>query len=286
MAIVWDDRLKKNILDIGGALNPRWGKALAAGVDLFENFFLETDPDSIARKSNSGCPKKWFQRFKRDPSGIHLVMGKQRGGKNALCFFLAQATGRKPIYAITAASDVLPGVEVIEDILHVPKGGVCVVDDAQLFFNSMRTDGDDYMKLRNLSNFIEKSDICLILNAHSTTLLNKTPTESTKTLIFKELGFFGAETERGYVKPYAQIADAFFQRIPVPKRVKYTVLFDLPYKCFGVAKTPLPKGWSKKVSTSCKIINAEFNELPKKEDKIKEEVDKKPDEESFEDFKE
>jgi hypothetical protein len=50
------------------------------------------------------------------------------------------------------------------------------------------------MKLRNLSNIIEKSDICLILNAHSTTLLNKTPTESTKTLIFKELGFFGAES--------------------------------------------------------------------------------------------
>ena len=60
----------------------------------------------------------------------------------------------------------------------------------------------------------------------------------------------------------------------MPKRVKYTVLFDLPYKCFGVAKTPLPKGWSKKVSTSCKIIDADFNELPKKEDKIKEEVDK------------
>ena len=85
----------------------------------------------------------------------------------------------------------------MDDILQVPKSGVCVVDDAQLFFNSMRTGGDDYMKLRNLSNIIEKSDICLILNAHSTTLLNKTPTESTKTLIFKELGFFGAETERG-----------------------------------------------------------------------------------------
>jgi hypothetical protein len=41
MAIVWDDRLKKNIMDIGAALNPRWGGALAAGVDLFENLFLE-----------------------------------------------------------------------------------------------------------------------------------------------------------------------------------------------------------------------------------------------------
>ncbi|HUW67526.1 MAG TPA: hypothetical protein VMW20_05700 [Candidatus Nanoarchaeia archaeon] len=50
------------------------------------------------------------------------------------------------------------------------------------------------MKLRNLANIIEKSNICLIFNAHSTTLLNKTPTESTRTLIFKELGFFGADT--------------------------------------------------------------------------------------------
>jgi len=83
---------------------------------------------------------------------------------------------------------------VIEDILQVPRGGVCVIDDAQLFFSSMRTGDDDYMKLRNLANIIEKSNICLIFNAHSTMLLNKTPTESTRTLIFKELGFFGADT--------------------------------------------------------------------------------------------
>ncbi len=111
MAIVWDDRLKRNILDIGGALDPRWGKALAAGVDLFENIFLENDTDSRAHRNNSGCSKKWFQRFKRDPSGIHLVIGEQRGGKTALCFFLAQATGREPIYAITAASEVLRGLK-------------------------------------------------------------------------------------------------------------------------------------------------------------------------------
>jgi hypothetical protein len=199
MAIVWDDKLKRNLLDIGSALNPRWGRALSAGVDLFENMFLDTDTGS-GGQINTGCSKKWFQRFRKDPSGIHLVIGKQRGGKSALCFFLAQATLRRPIYAITAADEVLPEVEVIEDILQVPRGGVCVIDDAQLFFNSMRTGDDDYMKLRNLANIIEKSNICLIFNAHSTTLLNKTPTESTRTLIFKELG---------YIRPYAAIAYAF-----------------------------------------------------------------------------
>ncbi|MBE0523991.1 MAG: hypothetical protein IBX40_06645 [Methanosarcinales archaeon] len=65
---------------------------------------------------------------------------------------------------------------MIEDILQVPRGGVRVIDDAQLFFNSMRTGDDDYMKLRNLANIIEKSKICLI---------------------FKELGFFGADTKTG-----------------------------------------------------------------------------------------
>lgn len=64
------------------------------GVDLFENLFIETDTGSRTQRNNSGCSKKWFQRFKRDPGGIHLVIGKQRGGKTALCFFLAQATGR------------------------------------------------------------------------------------------------------------------------------------------------------------------------------------------------
>lgn len=31
--------------------------------------------------------------------------------------------------------------------LSIPRGSVCVVDDAQLFFNSMHTKGDDYMVL-------------------------------------------------------------------------------------------------------------------------------------------
>ncbi len=193
---------------------------------------------------------------------------------------------------------MIPGVELIDKMaqydpetkefkLLIPGGSVCVIDDAQLFFNSMRTKGDDYMVLRNLSNVIEKSDICLILNAHSTSLLNKTPTEAAKSLIFKELSFFGAETERGYVKPFAEIAHAIFQRInPAPKRIKYSVIFDMPYNCVGIAKTPLPKGWNEKVSTSCRIIDAEFTEHSKKEDKIKEEVDKNPGEESFEDFRE
>ena len=62
------------------------GRALSAGVDLFENMFLDTGSGG---QINTGCSKKWFQRFRRDPSGIHLVIGKQRGGKSALCFFLA-----------------------------------------------------------------------------------------------------------------------------------------------------------------------------------------------------
>ena len=82
------------------------------------------------------------QRFRRDPSGTHLVIGKQRGGKSVLCFFLAQTTRMRPIYAITAAVEVLP--EVVEDILQVPRGDVCVIDDVQLFFNSMRTGDDSY----------------------------------------------------------------------------------------------------------------------------------------------
>jgi hypothetical protein len=88
-----------------------WGRALSTGVDLFENLFLDTDTGS-GGQINTGCSKKWFQRFRRDPGGIHLVIGKQRGGESALCFFLTRATGLRPIYAITAADEVLPGGEV------------------------------------------------------------------------------------------------------------------------------------------------------------------------------
>lgn len=241
MAIVWDERLKRNVHNIGVAFDPKMGSVIDAGMDIFESVFLDMEeaPQKKHTGKHTGCATKWFQRFREDPSGIHLVIGRQRSGKTALCFYLAQATQRDPIYAITAASEVPPGVQVIDDIQAVPAGGICIIDDAQLFFNSMRVKGDDYIILRNLTNMIEKNKICLIFNTHEATLLQNTPISAAKTLLFKELGIFGAETERGYIRSYAKIAHEIFQKFKVPDRVKYTVIFDMRYGCMGVAKTPL-----------------------------------------------
>ena len=63
------------------------------------------------------------------------------------------------------------------------------------------------------------------------------------------------------------------------------MLFDLPYNCIGIAKNPLPKGWSQKVSTSCTIIDAEYTVLSKGEDNINGESGEHSDE-TFEDFTE
>ncbi len=277
--MVNERKLVKGLAVAAAAFDSKWGKAFT-GILGVADAILEESEDSEGKKSvvspevgevlrrlgikeipRRTCPKNWLKRFFKDPSGIHLVVGRQRAGKTALCFWLAQVTGRKPVYAITLSPDVLEGVKVIDDIMEVPDNGVVVIDDAQTFFDSIRQEDDDYMKLRHLSNIIEKRGICVLFNVHSTTLLNKTPVESTKTLIFKELNYFGAEAERGFVQKYAFIAEAMIKEIPITHRKEYTVFFDLPYDCFGIAKTPLPKGWNQKISTSCHhtVIDAEYN---------------------------
>lgn len=283
--MVNERKLVKGLAVAASALDSKWGRAFT-GILGVADAILEDSEDSEGRKSavspqvrevlrrlgikempRRDCPKNWLHRFIKDPSGIHLVVGRQRAGKTALCFWLAQATAKKPIYAITLSPDVLEGVEVIDDIMEVPDNGVVVIDDAQTFFDSIRQADDDYMKLRHLSNIIEKRGVCVLFNVHSTTLLNKTPVESTKTLIFKELNYFGAEAERGFVQKYAFIAEALIKEIPITHRKEYAVFFDLPYDCFGIAKTPLPKGWNQKISTSCHhtVIDAEYNVIDEDE---------------------
>lgn len=278
-------KLVKGGTQVASAFDSRWGKAISGLLGVADAFLEDSEDETGARISpkirellkrigmkkcpNRKCPRNWLKRFIKDPSGIHLVVGRQRAGKTALCYWLAQMTGRKPIYAITLSPDVLDGVTVIEDIMEVPDKGVVVIDDAQTFFDSIRTENDDYMKLRHLSNIIEKRGVCVLFNVHSTTLLNKTPVESTKSLLFKELNYFGAEAERGFLKKHAMAAEVLIKSTPVLKRKEYTVFFDLAYDCYGIARTPLPKGWSQKVSTSCQhtVIDADYTVLDEDKEK-------------------
>lgn len=212
-------------------------------------------------RRRNGCIRAWLQDFRQRPGGVHLVIGKQRSGKTALCYFLAQKTGKKPIYAITAAKEVLPGVEVIYTIDAIPERGVCVVDDASLFFDSLRSkgDGDSYKALRDAVIVSEKQDICFLINVHDSSLLNKAAFSQCKSIIFKEPNLMSLETERPAIGRITQHVQQGFNRIPKPNRPNYFFLFSSD--CKGWGKAPLPAGWSQKISTSCRIVDAEFHEV-------------------------
>lgn len=245
-------------------------------------------------KRRKGCIRAWLGEFREHPGGVHLVIGKQRSGKTALCYFLAQKTGRKPIYAITAAREVPLGVEVTYDIDRVPPGSVCVVDDASLFFNSMRTKktDDNYQLIRDLLIFSEKQDLCVLFNAHDTSLLNKTAFSQAKAIFFKEPNLMALDTERPGVRRILQHVQQGFNRIKKGQRESYFFLFSSD--CKGWGKAPLPAGWSQKISTSCRITDAEFHDVEEEdpEESFEEKQhgkrrreEKKEGEESFEEFK-
>jgi len=256
-------------------------------LDLIRNIGAGEEGDEKRRK---GCIRAWLNDFREHPGGVHLVIGKQRSGKTALCYFLAQKTGRKPIYAMTAATEVPIGVEVIFDIDSIPGGGVCVIDDASLFFDSLRVKGDNnsYKGLRDAVIVSEKQDICFLINVHDSSLLNKAAFSQCKSIIFKEPNLMSLETERPAISKIMQHVQEGFNKISKSQRPNYFFLYSSD--CRGWGKAPLPSGWSQKISTSCRTIDAEFTEIDKKEESFGEKPPrkqrKKEDEaESFEEFK-
>ena len=77
--------------------------AVARGIEhAVEDLILESidiDGDSGSGNGSNNqknrCIRVWLREFKEHPGGVHLIIGKQRSGKTALCYFLAQQTGRK-----------------------------------------------------------------------------------------------------------------------------------------------------------------------------------------------
>jgi hypothetical protein len=246
--------------------------AVAKGIEhAVEDLILEsidTDGDSGSGDGSNNrrnrCIKVWLREFKHHPGGVHLIIGKQRSGKTALCYFLAQQTGRKT-YAITAAKDVPPGVYVIHDPDCVPEGAVCIIDDASLFFNSMRTKKTDeeYQLLRDILVISEKQDICFIFNTHDSSLLHSTVLGQCRTLFFKEPNLMFSGTERASIKRIMQYVQQGFIKIHKTKRSSYFFLYSADCRAWG--KFPLPQGWNQKVSTSV-IYDAEFREIKDQND--------------------
>ncbi len=246
--------------------------AVAKGIEhAVEDLILEgidTDGDSGSGNGSNNrknrCLKFWLREFKQHPGGVHLIIGKQRSGKTALCYFLAQQTSRKT-YAITAARDVPPGVYVIHDPDCIPEGAVCIIDDASLFFNSMRTKKTDeeYQLLRDILVISEKQDICFIFNTHDSSLLNSIVLGQCKTLFFKEPNLMFSGTERASIKRIMQYVQQGFIKIPKTKRNSYSFLYSADCRAWG--KYPLPSGWNQKVSTSV-IYDADFKVIKDKDD--------------------
>lgn len=232
-------------------------------------------------RRRKGCISAWLREYREHPGGLHLVIGRQRSGKTALCYYLAQQTG-KPIYAMTAASEVPPEVRVIYNIDVLPPGSICVVDDASLFFNSMRRDGDAYMALRDAAIVSEKQDISFLINVHDSSLLNKTAMSQCKSIFFKEPNLMSTETERPGIRRMIEQVQQGFNKIPKTIRNSYFFLYSSD--CKGWGKAPLPAGWSQKVSTSLAFVrDAEFEEID--EVKGKEKENQPMDGDTFEEFK-
>ncbi len=247
------------------------GKTLAkSGVEYLKN--LENEDEDI-KNLPSNCLKKWIRNFRSSPAGVHIIIGKQRSGKTALCYTLAQLTGRIPIYIITTASKFLSGAKPISTIDEVPRNSVCIVDDASYFYSSMKKAGDsNYDALRELIIFAEKQNICFLFNTHDTTLLNKHVLGQCKSIFFKQPNLFGVETERKMIKVLLDNIQKQFNQIPVPQREKWFYLYSSDCKAWG--KNSLPKDWSNQVSTSLgDVTDAKYEVIEDNDNKKPDDTD-------------
>lgn len=234
-------------------------------LDLYDVYSRE----SVRKKATAGNKEVFLKELRKDPFGVHLVIGKTGGGKTALCVRMAEFLGRIDNFAINMLKTPnwitsLKKLEIEEDedgnfigcffILNsgvkIPAVKKCtlIVDDASNIFESNKMYNNPNETIKKLTFIARHLDIALFVNTQDSSSLNKQVVGQTKTLFLKEPSLFQFGTDRSYLSDLIEEARVYFNQVPKAKRIHYTYVFSQDYK--GFIQTGLAKGWTKEISTN------------------------------------
>ena len=209
---------------------------------------------------------EWLEDVLREPSGVHLILGKKGAGKTALSLRLAEIMKENfgyRVYVMNMISVPEWVDEIIDeirgeergstiDIFYMingrpisPNNSIVIIDDASTLFDSW-SQGESAKWLKYLMFITRHKGVILILNSQEGAALNRYVTTEAAALWVKEPSLFIQEGERKSILKVIQEAQKTYETIPVRERKQY--VYAVTPGGRGMVKVKVPTGWSEEIS--------------------------------------
>ncbi len=193
-----------------------------------------------------------FLNVLHNRSTIALVFGKRGSGKSTLGFRLLEnlrsKTGR-PCFVLGVKQDLLPNwIQEISDIEAVENGGVVLVDEGAVTFNSRESMREQNVELGKLLAIARHKDLSVIFLTQNTGSIDKNVLNLADIIFAKEGSLLQQQMERAALRNFVTKADGAIKEYPKHERVSYSYVFSDDFE--GLLHVPLPSFWDENVSKS------------------------------------
>ena len=199
--------------------------------------------------TKSGAVESFAKRLLNE-SLILAIAGRRGSGKSVLGFRLMEnihAKSKRPCFALGVRQDVLPSwIESIESLDTIKNGGVVLVDEGAVSFNSRDSMSKKNKGLGELLAIARHKDLTLIFITQNTGMIDKNVLNLCDTILVKEGSLLQEKMERSVMKDLYVKANESLQKIPSEHRKAHCYVFDAEFE--GVISTKLPGFWSSRVS--------------------------------------
>ncbi len=194
-----------------------------------------------------------FMRFGekiRNSSSIVLIAGRRGSGKSVLGFRVMEnitAKTQRPAYVLGVKQSVLPKwIETVDNLEQVKNGGIVLIDEGALSFNSRDSMSKKNKALGQLLAVARHKDLTLLLITQNTGMIDKNVLNLTDTILLKEGSLLQEKMERSVMKDIYTNANNALAKIPAEERQAHVYVFDNDFE--GVCKVGLPSFWNATVS--------------------------------------
>lgn len=191
-----------------------------------------------------------FESRLQNESLILAVAGRRGSGKSVLGFRLLEnihAQSKRPCFALGVKQSVLPSwISEVTDLESVKNGGVVLVDEGAVSFNSRESMSKKNKGLGELLAIARHKDLSVIFITQNTGMIDKNVLNLCDTIILKEGSLLQEKMERSVMKDLYKRANEELNKIPAQERKPYCYVFDAQFE--GLITTSLPSFWSQKVS--------------------------------------
>lgn len=191
--------------------------------------------------------------------GVVIILGARGKGKTGLGHAIMEVFHSRrrlpgavlvPVTMVKAMQRVLPKwIKPVTSISSLPKGAVCLIDEATQVAHARRTQSATAIRLDNLVSISRHRRQLIIFITHHSRKLDINLIHDSDRLLWKEPTEAHALFERDEIQLFTRKALDFFRAIKGEKnRLKATYVMDLHHMTFSKFNNKLPLWWTDRIS--------------------------------------